>query len=123
MDIQTNIDEGLRMVEQLLASPQVAYKDLNIADVPDEPGMYLLSDHVTGEFLYVGKGKRTRGRIKNHWDGSSSFRTEGLRSIAEAKEWLRSSVSIRWLTQNELTMSITVAAHFAIGALRPKYNL
>ena len=122
MNIQTNVDEGLRMVEQLLASPQIPFKGLNFAHVPDEPGVYLFSDHVTGESLYVGQSTRIRGRIKKYWEGASSFRTGGLQDVTDSKEWLKSKVSIRWLTENELSMTITVAQHFTIGALRPKYN-
>ncbi len=131
MNMQEHIEEGRSMVERLLASPQIPFKDpktADMGDIPDKPGIYLFSSQTTEEPLYVGVGRSERGgierRMKDHWSGSSSFikRIKRLQDIANSKEWLEDNVSISWLTEDKLGMCLMHAEHFAIGALRPEHN-
>ena len=123
MNTQTYIDEGREMVERLLARPQIPFQRATMDDAPDKPGIYLFSNQATGESIYVGRTKRgIKRRMNDHWNGSSSFTRKGLQDIPDTKEWLKEHVSIRWLTEDKLGISVLIAEHFAIGALRPVYN-
>lgn len=112
------------MVKELLECRPIVFTGRKIPDAPDKPGIYLLSNR-TGEYLYVGTtNKDTRGiseRLKDHWDGSSSFANRLARDL-DRREWLKENVLIRWLTEDQCEMGRKLAEQFAIAALRPKYN-
>ena len=87
-------------------------------------------DWHTNEILYVGQTKKgVKSHLRDHWDGPTSsdlsnrLVMEGLvGSVAEGRAWIKENVSIRWLTRHELGTCIKWAEHFAIAALRPKFN-
>ncbi len=133
MNLQTSISEGSSMVEKLLSKRPVPFRGRTITEIPKEFGIYVFSNRVSGELLWVGKSdsgaEGLRGRVKNHWSIDTSSDLSQVLVIAgiakdrsESQEWIRDNVDIRWLTYDELDMAITSAEHFAIGALRPKLN-
>lgn len=58
---------------------QIAFTHLNIEDVPQEPGIYIL--WFKSRCLYVGQSQNLRGRLTQHWQKSHN---EGLRLWIDA---------------------------------------
>lgn len=118
------------MLKLLLTCPQVSFLSSTLHDLPDESGIYLFSDRKTSEALYVGKtDKGIRSRAKDHWDGYTNSdlakKLVKLKIVSrdwEGRVWIKENVSVRWLTERRLGMRMSLAEHFAIGALRPEFN-
>ena len=127
--IRTHITEGISLVEALLAQQQVPLRGRTV-ETPDVGGIYLFSDRRTNEFLYVGQTtKGIRSRLKDHWDGATAsdlakrLVVDGVaESVSEGREWMVGNVAIRWMTVKDLETPIKWAEHFAIAALRPRFN-
>lgn len=133
MDLQTNVSEGIAMVERLLNKQPISFSGPTITEIPEVWGIYVFSNRETGEFLWVGKSdtasKGLRGRVRDHWSINTASDLSQVLVIAgiakdrsESQEWIRSNVDIRWLTSVELGMEIKWAEYFALGVLRPKLN-
>ena len=127
--VQENIHEQSRVVETLLGQHQIVFESRTV-ETTDEMGIYVFSNRHTNEILYVGQTRKgIQSRLKDHWDGPTSsdlsnrLVMEGLaRNVAEGRAWIKENVSIRCLTGDELGTCIKWAEHFAIAALRPKFN-
>ena len=130
MNLQTNISEGSAMVEKLLRKQPVPIGGAAVMAMPEESGIYLFSNHSTGEFLYVGNSdKGLSGRMKDHWAGTTTsdfaralVREDLAPNLPESRDYIRENVVLRWLTREVSEMEIKWAEHFAIGALRPRLN-
>ena len=79
-------------------------------DVPDESGIYMLTDtEDTEKCYYVGISKGMRSSISYFSDGSSAgsdmvtdLITQGIiKSKRDAKDWMRGHVEVRWLRTEE----------------------
>ena len=114
----------------MLTCSQIPFLSGTLNNLPDESGICLFSDRKTSEALYVGKtDKGIRSRAKEHWDGYDNSdlakKLVKLKKVDhdwEGRVWIKENVSIRWLTKDKLGMRMSLAEHFAIGALRPKFN-
>lgn len=92
-------------------SKQLDYK-LIISTIPDNPGVYLLSDSV-GIILYVGKAKNLKKRVSSYFSGNQSGKTNALlRKTAEIKHIVVENESDALLLENNL-----------IKKHQPRYNI
>ena len=100
-------------------------------DVPDESGIYMLTDtDDQDKCYYVGISKGMRSSISYFSDGSSSgsamvtdLISQGLiKSRREAKDWMRSHVEVRWLRTEENPVSDYYLHQFLVAVLRPRHN-
>ena len=128
-NIQTHIAECVSLLEALLTRRQVHFQGRTV-NASDEGGIYVFSDRRTNELLYVGQTRKgIKSRLKDHWDGATSsdlakrLVMEGVvANISEGRGWMVDNVAIRWMTVSDLETCLNWAEHFAIGALRPRFN-
>ena len=126
---RTRIDDGARMLETLLARPQVAFQG-RTARVPDQSGLYICSNWGTDDVLYVGRAmKSIQRRLRNHWDGAepsdlarSLVVDQVVETVSEGRRWIKTNVAIHWMMDRELGICVRWAELFAIAVLRPTYN-
>ena len=126
---------GLRAIcEQLLRQPRVRFRENNESirsKVPDEPGLYVISQKgaSTGEFLWAGKTNRSlRQRIcQNHLMGNQNGNLPHLligggvcQDLNTAKSWIRDNCYVQFLVMGEDAIR-SRAEHFMLSVIRPTY--
>jgi hypothetical protein len=126
---------GLRAIcEQLLRQPRVPFRENNESirsKLPDEPGLYVISQKSasTGDFLRAGKTNRSlRQRIcQNHLMGNQNGNLPQqligggvCQDLHTAKSWIRDNCYVQFLVMKEDAIR-SRAEHFMSSVIRPTY--
>ena len=130
MNNQGDTNEGRVIADSLSNKDPVPFLKPKPDGLPNSSGIYLLSDRRTGGFLYVGYTKKGfQDRMIDHWRGTEQsdlakelVGQEEVKTLKEAREWIKANVVIRWMTSNELGMDIRQAERLVIRVLQPRFN-
>lgn len=142
MKDQINLDQDLinarialcrQMVAEILSRPAIPFANLTPAQLPEVPGLYVISD-ANGQVLRAGRtdAQTLRDRVyRNHLmgDQQGNLRQQLVRAgvcadLVAAKAWIRQNCAVRflevtWLKRVDLDMRW--AEHFLLSIIQPKY--
>ncbi|MDX1377496.1 MAG: GIY-YIG nuclease family protein [Anaerolineales bacterium] len=119
------------LMEYLLNKELLPFDDKNLqAKLPNQGGVYCISEKSDKTIIYIGQSKNLRNRIyRNHLMGHQ--RNSTLRRKIVKKEKFSSEDQVKdYLHQHCLVQIIEIEdklernlfEHFAIAMLKPKYN-
>lgn len=132
--IDSRIAAGKRVVAEILSRPALPFASLTPAQLPDVPGLYVISD-ANGQVLRAGRtdAQTLRDRVyRNHLMGNQqgNLRQQLVRAgvcadLGAAKAWIRQNCAVRvlemgWLEQAGL--DLRWAEHFLLAILQPNFS-
>jgi hypothetical protein len=132
--IDARIALGRRLAEEILSSPALPFADLTPAQLPNEPGLYVITAS-TGDILRAGRtdAQTLRDRVyRNHLMGNQSgnLRAQLVREgvcddMESAKDWIRQNCAVRVVTSawlNKAGLDIRWSEHFILAILQPIFS-
>jgi hypothetical protein len=134
-------DGVIRSFNMLLNSNELGY-DQAMSRLPEEPGVYLIYDRKQKKYIYVGRTKNIRKRIRQHryhqiygqpvygQPVQKGLIGEGLcvNSVA-AQQYLSSNCTVKHLVVpdekrgNYHWKARSLLEHYAISVIEPEYNI
>ncbi|MBW2067788.1 MAG: excinuclease ABC subunit UvrC [Deltaproteobacteria bacterium] len=91
---------------------RVHIDSLNVAEVPESPGVYLFRDS-EGKVLYVGKAKNLRKRLGSYWRENVGIKVSAL---------LKRALSVEFVVTRDEHNAFVLEAQL-IKHFRPRYNV
>ncbi|MFH1688885.1 MAG: hypothetical protein ABIE42_01445 [Candidatus Eisenbacteria bacterium] len=126
------IEEYSEKLDRLLRSRKLRIETGLSSRLPDEPGIYRISEHGSRwtRSIYVGQGADLRRRVwRNHVAGSRRVSTL-KRKLINAGQFEDEEAVRRYLERSCVVQAMVVndeafrdgLEHFAIAVLRPRWN-
>lgn len=132
--IDARIAIGKRVVAEILSRPALHFANLTPAQLPDVPGLYVMTD-AAGNVLRAGRtdAQTLRERVyRNHLMGNQpgNLRQQLVRAgvcadLETAKTWTRQNCAVRVLEIGRLEqagLDLRWAEHFLLAVLQPKFS-
>ncbi len=120
------------IVEKILNANRLSFSRLTPSDLPNKPGLYLISHRESGEILRVGRtnNQTLRDRIyRNHLKGSQPgnlraqlVKNKICKDMEDAKRWIRDHCEVQFLEIDKIEIEMKWAEHFLLAVLRPKFS-
>lgn len=130
--IEISLNEGRQIVEKILKARKYSFHNMTPSDLPDKPGIYVISQKESVEILRVGRtdDQTLRDRIyRNHLMGNQqgNLRAQLVKSgicqnMEEAKKWIRDHCEVQFLEKDQIGLDMRWAEHFLLAVLRPKFS-
>lgn len=132
--INARIFLGKQMVDVILSRPALPFANLTPAQLPDVPGLYVITDG-EGDVLRAGQTDAQTLRdlvYRNHLMGNQqgNLRQQLVHAgvcadLETAKAWIRQNCAVQvmemdWLKQVSLDMRW--AEHFLLAVLQPRFS-
>ena len=121
----------VKMLKELLAKPRYSFADASSQDVPQQVGVYVISDKRMNAIIYAGRtknlkrrllGDHRRGNIKGSQFRKALGRNYTLKSEDEITSYILKNCSFQFLPLEEFG-EIVRLEHFAIAILGPILNV
>lgn len=123
-------------LEELLKVKPIHYSDIQRRDLPELPGVYLITSFQNEKeyAMYVGRTRNILGRIyRNHLMGNikaSSFKRylchdNEMIEVADpqqAKTYIRANCQVRFILESEVYMRGMLENYFT-AVLKPRYGI
>jgi len=129
--IEQRIQEGRRVVDNLLKAKQLACQDLTPAKLPKTQGIYMFSDKRTGEIIRAGRTDDQTIQARVYHDHLMGSQNGNLRAqlvkggickdMEQAKQWIRGHFVVQFLEKDDLGVDQRWAEHFMLAVLRPRF--
>ena len=131
-ELKGKVNVLMEFLKQLLHGKIYGFSSAKPSDVPEEPGVYLISETKDDGLtvIYIGQTRNLRRRIlTNHRSGNrraSTFRRKlskyrNLKTEEEISEYIRAKCSFQFLVLRE-DLKRNSLEHFAISLLNPELN-
>ena len=111
-DIETILNEGMKITNQLLSATPLYFSNLTPSDIPEfASGVYAIFDSSTNETLYVGRTKNLRRRLyTNHLHGPKTNARlkkylvedelqKDIIDMADAKQYLKDHCFVKYIVE------------------------
>lgn len=124
------ISRYLVMMKKLLAEPSYNFAKVSSANVPNEPGVYVIYDKRVKAIIYAGRTKNLRRRLlSDHKRGNiegSQFRRALKRSLAlelesEITRYILENCNLQFMVIQEFEEMVRLE-HFITAVLAPVLN-
>lgn len=115
VDIETAMNEGRLITQQLLTATPLYFRDLRPSAIPEDiSGVYAIFDDETQETLYVGRTKNLRRRLyTNHLHGPKANARlkkylvedetqEKIKDMADAKQYLKDKCYAKYIVVDDI---------------------
>ena len=130
--LKDRVDQYYEALAELVASPFTAFADLTPSKLPDEPGVYCITDR-EGIVLRAGRTTRQtlRGRLySNHLMGTQQGNLPwqlvqaGVSDRQNIKNWIRSNCYCQFITRSrlgQLGVHVNWLEYFVLAILQPRF--
>ena len=132
MEFQFQIGKFSDLLQRMLESPRISFRDLKPTSLPASPGVYRIfeTSAVFPSTVYVGESESLRNRIyRSHLMGNTTVSTMKrklvtsgrYRNAADVKAYLRQDCSLQFLLVPSERERMRLE-HFAVAMLGPYLN-
>lgn len=131
-ELKNRVDRYFEALAELVASPFVPFCDLTPSRLPDEPGVYCITD---GEGVVLRAGRTIRQSLRdrlyrNHLMGTqpgnlgAQLVRAGVGSRQTIRGWIRANCHCQFLTRSRLSqlgVQVNWLEYFMLAILQPRF--